>query len=156
MTANIAIFSYLHLRWLTFLVYLILVDFNESAIKELNILRIHNDRHLNTFFLPPNSLRRPVLSPICIAVGHPWLLSKVKSFTLNRGIVTDIMPAPPLEPGWCAVHSTPSRLLSAKSMHHCIPFTESSCRPDYISPSITAHILYDIMKTLFHNQLTGK
>ena len=37
-------------------------------------------------------------------------VSTARSFTLNRGIVTDIMPATPLEPGWYAVHSTQSRL----------------------------------------------
>ena len=30
---------------------------------------------------------------------------------LNWDIVTDIMPTTPLEPEWCAVHSTPSELL---------------------------------------------
>jgi len=37
-------------------------------------------------------------------------------YILNRGIVTDTMSVMPLEPGWCAVHSTPSRLLSARSV----------------------------------------
>ena len=45
-----------------------------------------------------------------------WKIATVRSFILNRGIMTDIMPATPPEPGWCAVHSTPSRLLSARSV----------------------------------------
>ena len=34
-------------------------------------------------------------------------------YSLTRVIVTDTMSAMPPEPGWCAVHSTPPRLLSA-------------------------------------------
>ena len=45
-----------------------------------------------------------------------WKIATVRSFILNRGIKTDIMPATPPDPGWCAVHSTPSRLLSARSV----------------------------------------
>ena len=43
-------------------------------------------------------------------------IATVRSFILNRGIVTDTMSATPLEPGWFAVHSTPSRFLSARSV----------------------------------------
>jgi len=38
-------------------------------------------------------------------------IATARSLILNRGIVTGIMSAMPLEPGWCAVHSTPPRLL---------------------------------------------
>ena len=39
--------------------------------------------------------------------------SNCKVFIFNRGIVTDIISASPFrsQDGWCAVHSTPSRLL---------------------------------------------
>jgi len=40
-------------------------------------------------------------------------LATARSFMLNKGIVSNIMSATPLEPEWYAVHSTPSRLLSA-------------------------------------------
>ena len=43
-------------------------------------------------------------------------IATARSFILNRGIVTDTMTATPLEPGWWAVHSTPLRLLSARSV----------------------------------------
>jgi len=39
-----------------------------------------------------------------------------KIFVLNGVIVTDVMPVPPMEPGWCAVHSILSRLSSAGSV----------------------------------------
>jgi len=37
-------------------------------------------------------------------------------FYTQQGIVTDTMSATLLEPGWFAVHSTPPRLLSARSV----------------------------------------
>ena len=40
--------------------------------------------------------------------------SDCKVFLLNRGIVTDKMSAMSPELGWCVVHSTPLRLLSAR------------------------------------------
>ena len=39
--------------------------------------------------------------------------------------MTDIMSATPLGPGWCAVHSTPSRLLSAR----LVPSGQAYSRP---------------------------
>ena len=44
----------------------------------------------------------------------PALVENSKVFILNRDIVTNTMSAIPPEPGWCAVHSTPPRLLSAR------------------------------------------
>ena len=41
-----------------------------------------------------------------------WWKATPKSFVLNKGIVTVVMPTTPPEPGWCAVYPTPSRLLS--------------------------------------------
>ena len=45
-----------------------------------------------------------------------WKAATTRSITLNRVIMTDMMPAKPTEPGWCAVHSTSSRLLTARSV----------------------------------------
>jgi len=56
-----------------------------------------------------------------------WLkVATVRSFALNRGIVTDIMPATflPWSQNGSAMHSTPSRLLSARLVHcYCLIIT---------------------------------
>jgi len=51
-------------------------------------------------------------------------IATARTFILNRDIATDIMSATSLEPGWCVVHSTPPRLLSARS----VPFGRA-CKP---------------------------
>jgi len=60
-----------------------------------------------------------------ICIYSSWLSSagsalvesgNCKIFVLNGGILTDVMSALPMEPGWCAVHSILSRLLSARSV----------------------------------------
>ena len=59
---------------------------------------------------------------VYIAVGYPqlaplwWKVATARFFVLNGGILTDVMPALHLEPGWCAVHSILSRLFSARSV----------------------------------------
>ena len=50
------------------------------------------------------------LTCIYVVVGHPqqpplsWKVAIARCLILNRGIVTDTMPATPSEPGWCAVY----------------------------------------------------
>jgi len=51
-----------------------------------------------------------------------WKVATTRSFILNRDIVADIMSSTSSEPGLCAVHSAPSRLLSASlqmGLHAC-------------------------------------
>ena len=37
-----------------------------------------------------------------------WKVSNCKVFCIQQGIVIDMMPTTPPDPGWCAVHPTPS------------------------------------------------
>ena len=56
--------------------------------------------------------------PNYVAVGHRSGQCKI-FYILNRGIVSDIvcLSHSRLGPGWCAVHSTLPRLLSARLVH---------------------------------------
>jgi len=60
--------------------------------------------------LSPCKQPGPVLTLVCIAVGHPqqtllwWKIATARSFIFNRGIVTDTMPATP-RMAYSAFHS---------------------------------------------------
>jgi len=62
--------------------------------------------------LSPSKQSGPLSTLTYIAAGHP----QQALLWWERDIVTDIMSVTPLESGWCAVHSTPSRLLWARSV----------------------------------------
>ena len=73
----------------------------------------------------------------------PVETATARSFILIRSIVTDIMSATPLEPGWWAVHSTPPR--SARSVPcgrawwsgmHCSPSWLQGCGWHCVSQNV--------------------
>ena len=75
--------------------------------------------HLPKSSLSPCKQPGPVSTLICIAVGHHqqaplwWKVATARSLLYSTGHCDR---SHSLEPGWCAVHSTPSKLLSARSV----------------------------------------